>query len=447
MSTTTVYVQSAEEVELERLRAEQAAALAAAQRAAAVAAQQQRYMGLASELDAARAQLPDLGYTLPAFPSTDNPSEARRVVDAMQGELRAAIVEARAVLVERGRRQEAWHALHERRDAANAEISLCHTTATAAQTSFTPSVPPAMPETAAHSSQVFAAVQEYDRYLAGLRRQREDLEAQARTRAAVRAHAGTEVKAVSAIDKLDAWSRQQVDARIAKARSAIESALARYHFSRADLPSSLQAFISAVVDGGHDAQSATDWIGRHHARLTERAKAQALLKRPPEILDTPALAQGWLDLLQRLQAVIDGLLPWGAELELAWNQLHADSRAEASRAFLRARFLVQAQNQGFAVTDGAEDGLVVLDLKDLPGYWLEVRKEELEDGTVANVTELRADTNADPARDKAATEAVCKAMEKLASGSGQGALTEEIERTATVRRTRRPARRAFASSL
>lgn len=447
MSTTTVYVSQARAIARAELRAQQRAAREAARRAKAIAEQEARYTRLVERRDGLTAELPDLVFAPEAFPRGISEDDARRWVSRQETALDDAIATARKVKAERLLRAEAWQVFHAAKEAMTAEIAVCRTLAAAADAAFQPPPVPAQPAAEADSGRVRAAVDACRAVLADLRRQRDLLERRVQTRTGVRAQAGAAVGAISAAHRVAEAGRQQEKDRSVAARQAIDAALSRHGLKSGELPEGLNGLIEVIVANGLDTLPATDWIGRHQARQTARSRARELAAQPPEVLDDPALGRRWTALSARLDAVVNGVMPWESALELAWQQLHKDAREAANRAYVQAQILAEAQKHGFQLSDADEDGLTVMELDGHDGYWVEVRDQTLPDGSVASVAELRAAEGTDPNRDARATEAACQAMHRMAGDQKTRRTVEEIDRTARVRRSRRPAKRRFTAQM
>jgi hypothetical protein len=234
--------------------------------------------------------------------------------------------------------------------------------------------------------------------------------------------------------------------KMESAKLTINNAVTKARFSgMAELPMALQlqatfAIEQAAVTNASPQVAAL--INRHRVRLDNIAKAEKLLSNPPKYADnsTGAMEIRWRNLINRLQAVTCGLDEWIGSLELEYHQIQKDCACAMQRAYAKANFIAAAIDSDFQIsTDG--DDLILMDLTDYPGYFVEVEKELTDDGYLT-VAKLKKEFSVNSDHDAVVTEVVCKKMQEMAQSNDTKVDSgiEVLERKPEVTRARRPTR-------
>jgi hypothetical protein len=460
MSTTTVsYSATTEEVSLRELRRREEKAREALRRRLgkaqkAIAVQEARYAKLVELLDKERARLPDLAFTAPALPSAaagQDPTELEKhasmvsqLVDALEHQTRAAIAAAEVALERRRKLASAWTEVHNTLSEIAVRNRACTALASQLHEPFD-AVTSKRPDETATLEEAQAALQSLRGILDRLQEQQISLERRVQVRKTVRSLSGSSlVRAVSAVERLDAWDAKKASEAKARAKRTVNEAMALAKINMEDLPIALQLQATLAIEQAHltdSSRQVADLINRHRVRLNAIEMAERMLANPPQYTDdtTGAMENRWRNLVRCLESVICGLDDWSNSLEFEYRQVQEDCTRAMQRAYAKANFIDAAVDSGFQVF-GDGDDLVLMDLEGFPGYYIEVRNEPTDEGYAA-VTELKADHSVSGARDAEVTETVCKKLQAMAHSPDTkvNSGVEVLERKPVVTRARRPA--------
>jgi len=458
MSTTTVsYSATAEEIELEELRAREERARQAMLRRlgaarSAVDAAQSRHATVLAALDQARGELPDLFYVAPELPVAPPGEDAAemeqyvavldRIVDATERQARAAIGVARNLLERRRKLAQTWQQIHDVAAALKIGNQSCKDMAARLGETFH-AEPGDTPSEDCSLEQAQTALRKLDRVAALLGQRRTALEKRHRVRGQARSSVGARVAATSAASTLGAWSEKQAMAARNSAKNVIEEALRASALDLSQLPQSLRTQIDAAIDEAADVdrtRQVADLVHRHRARLDGVAKAAGLLARPPCYADdsTSAMHTRWRNLVARLQTVLCGHAEWSDSLEMEHCQVQEDCTRAMQRAYAKAHFLESSANAGMQFVGG--DGEVTLmNIDDFDGYYIEQRHLPAEEG-FGVVSELKKDPGVSADRDAAVTAAVCERLNNMSVSKDAvvDSGIEVLERKKNVTSAKRP---------
>jgi hypothetical protein len=234
-------------------------------------------------------------------------------------------------------------------------------------------------------------------------------------------------------------------AQVAMARARFDAsllhAMTTHQLHADDLPPGMQRLIKGarhLADEKDWAVSLGDWMAREATRRRDTSRALGMLVTPPEgALEDPALAQRWLQLTPRLQAVMAGHEPMTSDIEAEFEQLGRDAQRQLNHRLSRAACHAQLAQQGMEVL-ACEDGreLIEIDLH----TWLELEEYEGENGEYAATFVLKTDAAEGAPDDEAKTAAVC---DQLAKAAGQqiakvNSDSEVVERKSRITRGRKP---------
>lgn len=459
MSTTTVsYSSTTQAVSLEDLRLQEQQAREATLRRLGAAkntiqALHERYKKLVTQLDARRRHLPDLDYVVPVLanpPSSEDPADfeqfgrnLEKLLENYEQQAQTAIEHAGLQLERRKQLAAAWQQIHD----ITAEIAVrnqaCKVLAKQLNEQFQASTAAILDKTA-----TLADAQIHLKLIGGvlfnLKTQHDSLSTRLNTLKIARSLAGDMVTAVSSTARMTAYEGEQLRKAQSEIKTATQAALTASHLAYEQLPTALQLRIEfeSEFPQSDSGRQLADQIQRHRTRLDNICNAERMIATPPRYADdsTGTMASRWSNLVQRLQAVVCGFDEFSSSLELEFGQIDEDCQRAISRAYAKANFLAAAADKNFEVADG-DNGLILMDLTDYPGYSIEVENQQDEQGFFA-VMRLVADPDiaGNVADDSAVTEAACRKIQALANESDTGIVSEvrELERKATVTRKRRP---------
>lgn len=428
--------------------------------ASAVAAQQGRYSQLVGRLDEARARLPDLAFSAPTLPSApagdDLPAreayfaELTQWVGRLEREAEAAITAATIALQRRQALARTWSELHDGAAELHARNAVCRDVSQELHTAAALEEP-ALPERDATLEDAQAALQRLKAQLARCQVQQIALERRRQARQTAGTLTGRGVRATAAGQRLDDWTYERAATARTEAQRAVTAALERARLTVDALPAALQLQVQKAIDQapGHDhTLRVTDLIARHRVRLDGIAHAHRLLAAPPAYTEHE-LSKRWQNLVRRLEAVVCGHEDFSNTLALEHSQVHADATRAVQRAYAKAAFLDAGTEAGFQIIEN--DDLILMDLEQFPGYWVEVQQEPCADG-YATLVQLKAEPLADPANDAAVMDSICHKLQAMANPGDAPveSAVKVIEHAAVLPRSNRPARpraKAFAASL
>jgi hypothetical protein len=428
-----------------------------------ITTQEARYTKLVELLDEKRSRLPDLAFFAPPLPSAptgqdpalfeSHAAKLTQLLNTLEPQANTAISTAEVALERRKKLAATWMEIHSTVAEIAARKQACMALADQLHENFVVS----QAVTSLHES---ATLDEAQAYLKGLHEILKSLQDQhngfktlAQNRATARSLRGDEVRAASSEQRLTEYEMRNAHEKMESAKLTINNAVNKARFSDiTELPMALQLHATFAIEQAAVTDACpqiSDLINRHRVRLDNMEKAEKLLSHPPQYADdsTGAMEIRWRILINRLQAVTCGLDEWSNSLELEHGQIQADCACAMQRAYLKSNFIEEMIDSNLQVsTDG--DDLILMDLADYPGYFIEGKEEFTDDGYLI-VTELKKELSVNGDHDAAVTEAVCKKMQEIAQSNDAkvNSGVEVLERKPEVTRSKRPVRTQRARTL
>lgn len=387
--------------------------------------QQKMYARIVNVLDDARARLPDLVFVAPALPGMPSANEAAivqayaeeltRFVARVEHDGRAAIAAAEQAQQYRQQLAKAWNDVHD----IVAEITVrnqhCITLAGRLREHID-LTDPTCPAKSATLEEVQAALYDLQATVKNRRTQQASLEQRLRTRQATLELSGSRVQAVSAASQVQQWTEKKNAAAKKRAEEEIARALTTAGLTMETVPPAVQLQARLAIEQAQESSRTlqlSDLIHRHRVRRDGIERAKQLLANPPSYFDEmhSGMQDRWRRLVGVLESIECGLDEWHSSVELEYRQISEDCKHALQRAYARASFYEAAAAAGFQI-DVTGDDLVLMDLDEFPGYRVEVREIENDDGYVT-VAELMADPGVDSQNDAAVTKTVCEKLQSM----------------------------------
>ncbi len=421
-----------------------------------ITTQEARYTKLVELLDEKRSRLPDLAFFAPPLPSVpigqdpslfeNHAAELTQLLNTLEPQASSAISVAEVALEYRKKLASTWMEIHSMVAEIAARKQACTVLADQLHENFVVSKAVASLHQSATLEEAQAHLKGLHELLKSLQDQHNGFKTLAQNRETARSLRGDEVRAASSEQRLTEYEMKNAHEKMERAKLTINNAVNKARFSgMAELPMALQLQATFAIEQAAVTDACpqiSDLINRHRVRLDNIEKAEKLLSNPPKDADdsTGLMEIRWRNLVARLQAVTCGLDDWSNSLELEHGQIQDDCAGAMQRAYAKSNFIEAAIDSDFQVsTDG--DDLILMDLTDYPGYFVEVKKELTDDGYLT-VAELKKELSVNGDHDAAVTEAVCKKMQEIAQSNDTkvNSGVEVLERKPEVTRSKRPVR-------
>jgi hypothetical protein len=426
--------------------------LSAAQQS--ITTQEARYTKLVELLDEKRSRLPDLMFFLPPLlsaPTGQNPAffeshatELTQMLNTLEPQANTAINAAEVTLERRKKLAATWMEIHSTVAEIAARNKACTTLADQLNKGFIVSNAASSLHKTATLEEAQAHLKSLHQILKNLQDQHKSFKTLAKNREIAHSLRGNEVQAASSEQRLTEYEMRNAHEKMESVKLTINNAVTKASFSgMAELPMALQLQATFAIEQAAVTNACPQvavLINRHRVRLDNIAKAEKLLSNPPKYADdtTGKMEIRWRYLINRLQAVTCGLDEWSGSLELEYHQIQKDCACAMQRAYAKANFIAAAIDSDFQIsTDG--DDLILMDLTDYPGYFVEVEKELTDDGYLT-VAKLKKEFSVNGDHDAVVTGVVCKKMQEMAQSNDTKVDSgiEVLERKPEVTRAKRP---------